>query len=133
MNTEFSQYIKSHDWINLAKKIKLVSAKDVEIALRRKGKGGLHDLIALLSPQAGENFLDQMAYLSSRLTVQRFGHAIRLFAPIYLSNECNNICDYCGFSMNNKIARKTLTDPEILREAGTLKKNGVRAYSFSYR
>ena len=124
MNTEFSQYIKSHDWINLAKKIKLVSAKDVEIALRRKGKGGLHDLIALLSPQAGENFLDQMAYLSSRLTVQRFGHAIRLFAPIYLSNECNNICDYCGFSMNNKIARKTLTDPEILREAGTLKKMG---------
>ena len=65
-----------------------------------------------------------MAWLSSRLTVQRFGNTIRLFAPIYLSNECNNICDYCGFSMHNKIARKTLTAPEILREAGTLKKMG---------
>lgn len=124
MSTEFSQYIKRHDWKDLAERIKHVTAQDVEIALKRTGKGGINDLIALLSPQAGEHFLDQMAWLSSRLTVQRFGNTIRLFAPIYLSNECNNICDYCGFSMHNKIARKTLTAPEILCEAGTLKKMG---------
>ena len=65
-----------------------------------------------------------MANLSHSLTRKRFGQAIRLFAPMYLSNECNNICDYCGFSMHNQIARKTLTDLEILREAGILKKRG---------
>ena len=35
---------------------------------------------------------------------------MRLFAPLYLSNECNNVCDYCGFSLGNKIVRKTLND-----------------------
>ena len=42
---------------------------------------------------------------------------------MYLSNECNNVCDYCGFSMHNQIA-KNLSDLEILREAGVLKKHG---------
>ena len=62
-----------------------------------------------------------MAQLSNRLTKQRFGKVIRLFAPIYLSNECNNICDYCGFSLGNKIPRKTLSTAEILMEAGALR------------
>jgi 2-iminoacetate synthase len=31
------------------------------------------------------------------MTQQRFGKVIRLFAPLYLSNECINNCTYCGF------------------------------------
>ena len=65
-----------------------------------------------------------MAKLSFSLTRKRFGKTIRLFAPMYLSNECTNVCDYCGFSMHNQIPRKTLNDAEILREAGILKKLG---------
>ena len=115
MSTEFSQFIKRHDQ-RFSRKNKACNCSGCRNCFKEKREGGINDLIALLSPQAGEHFLDQMAWLSSRLTVQRFGNTIRLFAPIYLSNECNNICDYCGFSMHNKIARKTLTDPEILRE-----------------
>jgi 2-iminoacetate synthase len=124
MSTTFTNYIQRFDWGALSGKISSTSARDVEAALARKGKGGINDLLALLSPQAGESYLDQMASMSNRLTMQRFGKAIRLFAPLYLSNECNNICDYCGFSMHNKIPRKTLTDLEILKEAGILKKWG---------
>src|SRR5690606_31346717 len=45
---------------------------------------------------------------------------------LYLSNECQNICTYCGFSLDNKIPRKTLTSLEILQEIAVLKKMGYQ-------
>ena len=112
------------DWFEIAKKIDSIEASQVDIAIQREGRGGLEDFIALISPLAGEKYLEDMAQLSNRLTKQRFGKVIRLFAPIYLSNECNNICDYCGFSLGNKIPRKTLSTAEILKEAGALRSQG---------
>jgi 2-iminoacetate synthase len=47
-----------------------------------------------------------------------------LYAPLYLSNECQNICTYCAFSLDNKIRRRTLTDDEILREADAIRQMG---------
>lgn len=47
-----------------------------------------------------------------------------MYTPMYLSNECQNICTYCGFSLTNKIPRKTLTDEEILKEVTYLKEKG---------
>lgn len=47
-----------------------------------------------------------------------------MYAPMYLSNECQNICTYCGFSLDNKLKRKTLTDKEILQECEALKRAG---------
>ena len=38
---------------------------------------------------------------SRQLTIQRFGRTIRMFAPLYVSNECINNCTYCGFSRDN--------------------------------
>ncbi len=60
------------------------------------------------------------------MTRQRFGKVIRLFAPLYLSNECINNCQYCGFSRDNPILRVTLSVPEMLREAGALREQGFR-------
>jgi 2-iminoacetate synthase len=95
---------------------------DVEKALQ-KNKINLEDFKALISP-AADNFLEQMAQKSNYLTQKRFGKTIQLFAPFYLSNECNNICTYCGFSFDNKIKRKTLTDQEIVQEAKAIKQKG---------
>ncbi len=83
------------------------------------------DLITLLSP-AAENYIEQLAQKSQRITRQRFGNTIQLFIPMYLSNECFNTCTYCGFSMDNKYPRKTLTDAEIITEAKTLAKKGFQ-------
>lgn len=110
------------DWHEIAKKITSTDSRQIERALDGAGQGGMEDLAALLSPLANEKYLEEMAQLAHRLTLQRFGKVIRMFAPIYLSNECNNVCDYCGFSMGNQIARKTLSTAEILREIGILKK-----------
>lgn len=120
----FSDFLNGQNWSDHSTRLNKVGQKQIECALKRQGQGGIEDLRALLSPLAGEKYLEDMARLSHSLTRKRFGQAIRLFAPMYLSNECNNICDYCGFSMHNQIPRKTLTDSEILREAGILKKRG---------
>ncbi len=122
----FSSFFNSIDRAKISRLIEESDRNRIEEALNNVGKGGLEDLLSLLSPLAGEEYLEQMAQASHSLTVRRFGKAIRLFAPLYLSNECNNVCDYCGFSMHNKIPRKTLTDAEILREAGILKKRGIQ-------
>jgi 2-iminoacetate synthase len=45
--------------------------------------------------------------------------------PLYVSNECQNICTYCGFSLDNKIKRKTLMDFEIKLEVAALKEDHV--------
>src|SRR4029453_6212064 len=42
---------------------------------------------ALLSSAAGER-LEDLAATSHHLTVARFGRTMRMYAPLYLSNEC---------------------------------------------
>src|SRR5204862_5750303 len=85
----------------------------------------LADFAQLISPAAGE-LLEQMGRRSQALTQQRFGKVIRLFAPLYLSNECINNCKYCGFSRDNPIFRVTLSTDEVLREARALAAKGFR-------
>jgi len=72
-----------------------------------KAKLSLADFAHLISP-AGSKNLGPLSHRSHQLTQQRFGKVIRLFAPLYLSNECINNCSYCGFSRDNAILRVTL-------------------------
>jgi len=88
-------------------------------------KLSLADFAALISPAAAE-LLETLSRRSQQLTQQRFGKVIRLFAPLYLSNECINNCAYCGFSRDNAILRVTLSIEEVLREAWELKQQGFR-------
>ncbi|ABV87698.1 2-iminoacetate synthase ThiH [Shewanella pealeana] len=105
-------------------KLRLYSstAADVECAMQ-KPSGDVDSLLALLSP-AAEPFLEQMAQQAVALTRQRFGASIGMYIPLYLSNLCANECDYCGFTMSNKIKRKTLTDSEIKDEMRSIKSMG---------
>jgi 2-iminoacetate synthase len=83
------------------------------------------DFAVLLSP-AATNRLEDLAVAAQSTTVRRFGRTVRLFAPLYLSNECVSTCTYCGFSAGNQIARRTLTPQEVLEEARALRSNGFR-------
>ena len=85
----------------------------------------LADFAALISPAAGQ-LLETMSRRAHALTQQRFGKVIRLFAPLYLSNECINNCKYCGFSRDNPILRVTLSIDEVKREANALQQQGFR-------
>src|SRR3981081_305239 len=79
----------------------------------------------LIAPNS-EAELERVAQLSRSLTLQNFGRTMRLFAPLYLSNECINNCKYCGFSRDNPILRVTLSEQEVLREARALMCQGFR-------
>ena len=51
--------------------------------------------------------------------------AVRMFAPLYLSNHCINSCVYCPYhSQNKNIARKKLTQEEVAREVIALQDMG---------
>jgi len=102
---------------------------DVEAALARSGSARvrLEDFAALVSPAAAQpQYLEAMARRAHKLTVQHFGRVIRLFAPLYLSNECVNVCKYCGFSRDNPILRVTLTLEQVATEARFLRREGFR-------
>ena len=90
-----------------------------------KSKLSLNDFANLISP-AGNELLETLSTRSQKVTQQRFGKVIRLFAPLYVSNECINNCSYCGFSRDNAILRVTLSIEEVLREARELKQQGFR-------
>lgn len=122
--SSFKDIFDQHNWDQVKASIYAKTAQDVERALIRSDRD-IEDFKALISPAASP-YLEEMAKISRQLTLQRFGNTIQLFAPMYLSNECQNICTYCGFSLDNKIARKTLNDIEIAREVQAIKKLGFQ-------
>lgn len=80
---------------------------------------------ALLEPKAPAQ-LEAMVRESRALTRRNFGRTMRLFAPLYVSNECVNNCQYCGFSRDNPILRTTLTIEQVITEARHLVAQGFR-------
>ena len=88
--------------------------------------GQMSKFRSLLSPMDKEQ-LEDLANKSAKITRQQFGRTIRLFAPLYLSNECVNNCSYCGFSRDNPILRVTLTVDQVVSEAKHLANLGFRS------
>ena len=87
--------------------------------------GVLARLERLLEPKSAPE-LAALAAEAAVVTRSHFGRTMRLFAPIYLSNECVNNCAYCGFSRDNPIFRVTLTIEQMVREAEHLLGLGFR-------
>jgi len=96
----------------------------VEQALRSP-QSNLERFARLISPSA-QRRLEDLAQLARRITVQRFGRIVQLYAPLYVSNECIDTCTYCGFSREHQIERVTLKAEQALREAEILRKQGFR-------
>ena len=120
--SNFKSVFDTYNWDKTLESIFTKTEHDVLRALGNS-KRDLEDFKALISP-AAKPYLEQMAQLSRQLTKKRFGNTIQMYSPMYLSNECQNICTYCGFSMTNKIPRRTLTDAEILKEVAYIKSKG---------
>lgn len=120
----FKLIFDQYDWEAVKLQVEQITAVDVQRALQKE-KLQVADFLSLISP-AAKPFLEQMARRSQALTQQRFGKNIQLYAPLYLSNECHNICTYCGFSMDNKIRRRTLSNAEIVLEAQAVRSMGFQ-------
>lgn len=119
----FKDFFEKYQWNDIKARLEKVTVTDVEKSLQKKNKT-IDDFLNFLSPMASRK-LEIMAKMTQQLTQKRFGKTIQLYAPLYLSNECQNICTYCGFSLDNPIRRKTLSDTELMIEASVLKSMGV--------
>lgn len=119
----FKNFFEQYSWNEIKERIEKVTMSDVEYSLQKKNKT-INDFLHLISPVAAQK-LELMAGMTQAATQKRFGKTIQLYAPLYLSNECQNICTYCGFSVDNTLKRKTLSNTELMIEATALKAMGV--------
>ena len=122
MSKSFYDIWQQLSWDDIRLKLYSTSATDVERAVSKSTLTS-DDFMSLLSP-AAESYLPALAERSRMLTRQRFGNTLQLFIPLYLSNLCANDCSYCGFSMSNRLKRKTLSLDEIERECRAIKAKG---------
>lgn len=118
----FKSVFEKYSWNEIQHRIYNTTQEQVAYSLGNKSRT-LDDFLILISP-AAQSFLEPMAQLSQQLTQKRYGKTIQMYAPMYLSNECQNICTYCGFSLDNKIPRKTLNPLEIEKEIACIKAQG---------
>lgn len=101
-----------------------VTAKRIENILA-KDRITEEEYLCLLSPVA-ENYLEEMAEKSHRLSLNNFGKAVSIYTPMYIANFCENKCAYCGYNVGNKIKRKKLTLEEIEKEAKSISATGIK-------
>jgi 2-iminoacetate synthase len=120
-------FVKDFNTLPLADLVQHSLSASTSAARASLGKAelSLSDFAHLISPAAAE-LLEPLSRRSQQMTLQRFGKVIRLFAPLYLSNECINACKYCGFSRDNPILRVTLSPEEVRREGRALLGQGFR-------
>lgn len=90
-----------------------------------KQKLNYTDYLALLSDSASE-ILEELALKAQELTRKFFGKTILLYAPLYLCNECDSHCVYCGFSQRSNEKKVCLTVDQALSEADVLYAKGFR-------
>ena len=113
----FSDELEKISWEETTKAIYSKTDADVRRALGKKEHLDVNDFMALISP-AATPYLEVMARLSQKYTMERFGKTISMFVPLYITNSCTNSCVYCGFHISNPMKRTILTEEEIINEIG---------------
>lgn len=98
---------------------------DQIIAKAKLRKGLTHREAAVLLDCDIEEKNQEIFALAQQIKKDFYGNRIVMFAPLYLSNYCVNGCVYCPYHMKNKhIARKKLTQEDIVREVTALQDMG---------
>lgn len=95
----------------------------LEKAEKRKGLN--HREASVLLACENPEKIEKMYKLAEQIKKDFYGNRIVMFAPLYLSNYCVNGCVYCPYHIKNKhIARKKLTQEDIVREVVALQDMG---------
>ena len=98
---------------------------DAIIAKAKERKGLTHREASVLLACENEEKINEVYELAQQIKKDYYGNRIVLFAPLYLSNYCVNGCVYCPYHLKNKhIARKKLTQEEIVKEVTALQDMG---------
>ena len=98
---------------------------DQILAKARLRKGLSHREAAVLLDCEIPEKVEEIFELARQIKQDFYGNRIVMFAPLYLSNYCINSCSYCPYHAKNKhIARKKLTQEDIVREVTALQDMG---------
>ena len=98
---------------------------DAIIEKARQRKGLNHREASVLLACQNEEKIKEIYELANQIKNDFYGNRIVIFAPLYLSNYCVNGCLYCPYHLKNKhIARKKLTQEEIVKEVTALQDMG---------
>jgi len=111
------------DW---PRPVDAVSPGEVARELARERAVYNPDRLRILVSPAARPHLEEMARQAQRITRQRFGRVMNLYAPLYLSNVCTNRCLYCGFHAEHAGARRRLAVEEAVAEAQCIASGGMR-------
>ena len=91
----------------------------------RLRKGLTHREASILLACEMPDKIQELYDLAEQIKKDFYGNRIVMFAPLYLSNYCVNGCVYCPYHLKNKhIARKKLTQEEVVREVTALQDMG---------
>lgn len=84
------------------------------------------DIAMLLGAFAPED-LGRLFHAANMVKEVHLAKKVRLFVPLYISNECINNCLYCGFrAENTEAVRRTLSMRELMQEVALLYERGHR-------
>jgi 2-iminoacetate synthase len=120
----FYQALEKYREFNFDGYVSSITPRKIESLLAKDALAEL-DFLALLSDAAAP-YLEPMAQKADRITRRHFGNAITLFTPLYISNYCDNVCAYCSFARQHRIARRHLSTLEIRDEARLIAGSGIR-------
>lgn len=123
----FADVIGQYDWDETIALVENATDADVRRVLakaERNVKALTPEEFAVLISEAADPYLEYMASLSRKYTLERFGNTISLYIPMYVSNACTNKCVYCGFNHDNPFTRTTLTPEQIEQECKAIRKLG---------
>lgn len=108
-------------------KAKSASADDAKRAIEKSLllKGLTLEDTANLLQCNDKKIIELMFAAAKRIKEEIYGNRIVLFAPLYVTNICQNNCLYCGFRRENKeLVRRKLSMDEIANEVKHLVSQG---------
>lgn len=123
---EFISHDEIMETLDYAKKNKDNTELIDQILAKAELRKGLshREASVLLACEIPEK-IQKIYALAEQLKKDFYGNRIVMFAPLYLSNYCINGCVYCPYHAKNKhIARKKLTQEEIVKEVTALQDMG---------
>ena len=124
MDTSFINHEKIYEYLKNTREPDLSEVTGI-LTHAKELKGITHGeaerLLMVEKPEHLEMIFETANFIKNSI----YGKRLVLFAPLYVSNMCNNECLYCAFKRSNKnIPRRTLTHEELRHEVEALISQG---------
>lgn len=97
-----------------------------EILARARELKGLDDADVAVLLACDDRELDAELFAAAREVKETiYGNRLVLFAPLYITNKCQNECRYCAFRASNRgLIRRSLSQEEIAHETRVIVDEG---------